>query len=148
MTRTKRIEPVRRLVDDKERELAQGVAQTRERLVAAETKHDELRRYRDDYQSSFQKEAKAGASGLRLRDYRQFLARLDEAVRAQEAAVGRARADVEMHSRQWQESARRARALGVVVDKWRGEELRAAEQQDQRETDERAAGIVARRLQG
>jgi flagellar biosynthesis chaperone FliJ len=59
--------------------------------------------------------------------------------------VLRARGEVEHQTRLWIESQRRAKALGIVVDKWRGEERRAAERQDQRETDERAAGMAARK---
>jgi flagellar FliJ protein len=145
MTRTQRIRPVQRIVDDREREQARAVALARSRLAEAEGKHVELTRYRDDYQRGFQKEAAGGASGLRLRDFRLFLARLDEALRQQEQVVLRARADVDQQTRLWMESQRRAKALGIVVDKWRGEERRAADRQDQRETDERAAGMAARK---
>lgn len=147
MTRTQRIRPVQRIVDDRERELAKAVAQSRQKLADAEGKLGELTRYREDYQRGFQKEAAGGASGLRLRDFRLFLARLDEAIRQQEMIVARSRTDMEAQTRLWHESMRRAKALGLVVDKWRGEEQLAAERQDQRETDERAAGMAARKPQ-
>jgi flagellar FliJ protein len=145
MTRTRRIEPVQRIVDERERELAKVVAQARRTLGEAEAKLGELVRYRADYQKGFEKEAAVGASGLRLRDFRLFLARLDEAIRQQELVVARAQGEVESRNRDWHESLRKAKALGVVVDKWRGEERLAADRQDQRETDERASGMAARR---
>jgi flagellar FliJ protein len=147
MTRTQRIRPVQRIVDDRERESAKAVAQARARLADAEAKHVELQRYRDDYQRGFQKEAAGGASGMRLRDFRLFLARLDDAIRQQELLVARARGEVDAQTHQWQETQRRAKALGLVIDKWRGEERREAERQDQRDTDERAAGMAARKPQ-
>lgn len=145
MTRTQRIQPVQRVVDDREKESAKAVALARAKLAEAEAKLAELGRYREDYHRGFQKEAAGGASGLRLRDFRLFLARLDEALRQQQQLVLRARGEVEHQTRLWIESQRRAKALGIVVDKWRGEERRAAERQDQRETDERAAGMAARK---
>jgi flagellar FliJ protein len=145
MTRTQRIKPVQRLVDDRERELAKVVGQHRQKVTSAEAKLAELVRYRGDYQVGFQKEAAAGCSSLRLRDYQLFLARLDEAIRQQELAVARARSDMETETQRWHESLRKSKALGVVVEKWRGEERRAADRQDQNETDERAAGMAARR---
>ena len=147
MTRTQRIQPVQRVVDDRERESAKAVVLARQKVAEAENKYQELARYREDYQRGFQKEAAGGASGLRLRDFRLFLARLDEALRQQELIVARAKGDQEQQTRLWLESQRRAKALGFVVDKWRGEERRAADQQDQRETDERAAGMAARKPQ-
>lgn len=145
MTRTKRIAPVQRLIEEREREVAKVVAQARGKLAEAEAKRTELSRYRTDYEAGFRKEAASGSSVLKLRDYRLFLARLDEALRQQEMIVGRARDELEAQTHAWQESLRRAKALGLVVDKWRGEELRAAERQDQRDTDERAAGMAARK---
>jgi len=148
MTRTQRIQPVQRVVDDREREQAKAVALARAKVGEAEAKLTELTRYREDYQRGFQKEAASGASGLRLRDFRLFLGRLDEALRQQEQVVARAKSDQEHQTQLWIESQRRAKALGIVVDKWRGEERRAADRQDQRETDERAAGMAARKPKG
>ena len=145
MTRTQRIRPVQRLMDGREQELAKATAQARQQLVEAEAKLAELARYRGDYHLGFQKEAAGGASGLRLRDFRLFLARLDEALRQQELIVARARSELETQTRLWHESLRRAKALGIVVDKWRGEERRAADRQEQRATDEHAAGMAARK---
>jgi flagellar FliJ protein len=145
VTRSRRIEPVQRIVDDRERELAKVVARARQALTEAEGKLGELVRYRADYQQGFQAEASAGASGLRLRDFRLFLSRLDEAIRQQEGIVARAQADLDARTREWHESLRRAKALGVVIERWRGEERLAAERQEQKDTDERASGMAARR---
>ena len=60
MTRTQRIRPVQRIVDERERECAAAVAEARQKLAGAEAKHGELVRYREDYQRGFQKEAEAG----------------------------------------------------------------------------------------
>ena len=145
MTRTQRIQPVQRIVDDREREQAKAVAVARQKVAEAEAKLAELARYREDYHRGFQTEAAGGASGLRLRDFRLFLARLDEALRQQEQIVLRSKSEQEQQMRLWLESQRRAKALGIVVDRWRGDERRAAERQDQRETDERAAVMAARK---
>src|SRR5689334_13582357 len=120
MTRTQRIRPVQRIVDDRERELAKAVALARQKVAEAEAKLVELGRYREDYHRGFQKEASAGASGLRLRDFRLFLARLDDAIRQQELVIARAKSEQDNQMRLWMESQRKAKALGIVVDKWRG----------------------------
>lgn len=148
MTRARRMEPVQRLVDEREKDQAQLVARARQRVAELEARLEELGRYRQEYERGFQEAAAQGASIHRLRDFRLFLARLDEARQQQELMVTRAREELDMHTRNWHEAARRARALGAVVEKWRGEERLAAERQEQRETDERAAVIAARRIRG
>lgn len=145
MTRTKRIEPVQRLMDGQEKDQAQVLARARTRLAEAEAKLAELARYRGDYERGFREQAAGGLASQRLRDYRLFLARLDEALRQQQANVQRLREELEAQTRLWQEAARRSRALGVVVERWRGEERLAADRQEQRDTDERASGMAARR---
>jgi flagellar FliJ protein len=145
MTRSERMQPVQRVIDDRERDAARVVAQARQRLADAERKLTELTRYRADYHVGFQKEAAGGASGMRLRDFRLFLARLDDAIRQQELVVARARGEVETQTQSWHETMQRSKALGVVVDKWRAEERVAVDRREQRETDERASGMAARK---
>ena len=72
----------------------------------------------------------------------------DRGHRALDLLGGDSRGEVEQQTQLWQEAARRARALGHVVDKWRGEERLAVERQEQRDTDERATGLAARRPRG
>lgn len=142
MTRTRRMQPVQRLMDDGERRHAQRLADAQQRLAAAEHKLAELERYRQEYVQSFDQRATTGATGLALRDFQVFLGRLSQAVQQQAQLVARLRDDVAAETRQWQVAARKARALGSVVEQWRGEERRAQDRQEQKETDERAQQLL------
>jgi len=142
MTRTERMEPVQRVMDDSERKHAQRLADAQRRLAEAEQKLVELQRYHLEYAQSFGRQAAAGATGLMLRDYQAFLGRLSEAVRQQAQFVSRAREDVAAETHHWQSAAVRARALGTVVERWRGEERRVEDRLEQRETDERAQQML------
>ena len=143
MTRTKRIAPVQTLFDDNERRLAQSLASFERRAVESETKLQELERYRVEYEKQFTQRAGRGIGATDLRDYQAFLARLNEAIRQKAALVQRAQIERDAERRRWQDSARRAKALGHVVEGWRAEERRADERRDQRETDERAQRKVS-----
>ena len=142
MTRTDRMEPVQQVMDDSERKHAQRLAETQRRLAEAEQKLTELQRYHLEYAQAFGRQATAGATGLMLRDYQVFLARLSEAVRQQSQFVAKAREDVAAQTHHWQGAAQRAKALGTVVERWRGEERRDVERRDQQETDERAQQLL------
>ena len=143
MTRTKRIAPVQTLFDDNERRLAQSLASFERRTAENEKKLEELERYRAEYEKQFTQRAGRGIGATDLRDYQAFLARLNEAIRQQAALVQRAQIERDAERRRWQDSARRAKALGHVVEGWRAEERRADERRDQRETDERAQRKVS-----
>lgn len=141
MSRAKRIEPVQDLVEDAERRLAMSVAGFEKRVTEAETKLQELERYRLEYQQQFAQRAGKGMGATDLRDYQAFLARLDEAIRQQKQVVERVRLDRDAEKRNWQKAAIKAKALDHVVDKWRAEERRQQDQREQRDSDERGQRV-------
>jgi flagellar FliJ protein len=138
VTRAKRMKPVQELFDDTERRLALGLAAIERRVSDAESKLQELERYRGDYESQFKQRAARGIGATDLRDYQAFLARLVEAIRQQQAVVKRAQSERDAERQKWQDAAKRAKALGHVVEKWQTEERRASDRREQRESDERA----------
>jgi flagellar FliJ protein len=142
MTRTKRMAPLRKVMDETERERAKGMARARRRVVEAEAKLQELSRYHIDYAKSFSRVAARGLMSTSLRDFQVFLARLAEAARQQERIVARAREDLAAETHRWQDAAQRSKALALVVDRWSGEERRQDERREQLETDERAQRML------
>jgi flagellar FliJ protein len=144
MTRAKRLQPVQEIVDDAQRRLASSLATAERRLAESEAKLRELERYRGEYEQQFSHSAGRGIGAAALRDYQAFLARLGEAIRQQQALVQRVRSDRDAEQLRWQDAAKRAKALGHVVEQWRTEERRTADRREQRETDERAQRRVTR----
>jgi flagellar FliJ protein len=137
MTRTKRLRPVQDVVENAEKRLAQSLAAYERRVNEAETKLQELTRYRGEYEQQYTQRAGAGMGVMELRDYQAFLARLNEAMRQQQAVVQRVRAERDAERTRWQDAARRVKAIDHVVTQWRGDERRSEDRRDQRETDER-----------
>ncbi len=136
MTRSERIQPVQRVMDEDERRAARRVGESQRKLADAEKKLGELQDYQRDYERSFGTRAAAGASGHALRDYQAFLGRLSEAVRQQGVLVANAREDVLLETQLWQGAAVRVKALDTVVTQWRGEELRDQDRREQKASDE------------
>jgi flagellar FliJ protein len=132
------MKPVQNLYDDTERRLAVGLATIERKVTDAETKLQELERYRGDYEKQFKQRAGRGIGATDLRDYQAFLARLSDAIRQQHAVVRRAQSERDAERLRWQEAAKRAKALGHVVEQWQSEERRASDRREQRESDERA----------
>ena len=130
--------PVQKVLDRKEKDRARELGEAQGRLSAAEVKLRDLEQYRQDYEQAFQQRAKAGQPVRALRDFQVFLARLDQAIQQQRQIVAATRNDVSGHSTLWQSAARKVKAVESVVDRWQGEERRAQDRRDQKETDERA----------
>ena len=132
------MKPVQNLYDDTERRLAVALATVERKVAEAEAKLQELERYRGDYENQFKQRAGRGIGARDLRDYQAFLARLTEAIRQQHAVVKRAQSERDAERLRWQDAAKRAKALGHVVEQWQTEERRASDRREQRESDERA----------
>jgi flagellar protein FliJ len=137
MTRTKRLQPVQNVVESAEKRLAQSLAAFERRVNEAESKLQELIRYRGEYEQQLTQRAGGGIGVLELRDYQAFLARLNEAARQQQAVVQRVRAERDAERARWQDAARRVKAIDHVVTQWQSEERRLADRREQNATDER-----------
>jgi flagellar FliJ protein len=144
VTRAKRMKPVQNLYDDTERRLAVALATIERRVAEAEAKLQELERYRGEYDKQFALRAGSGIGATALRDYQAFLARLTEAIRQQQAVVKRAQSERDAERLRWQDAAKRAKALGHVVEQWQTEERRASDRREQRESDERSQRKVSK----
>ena len=149
MKRAQRLEMVQNVVDDQERSRAEALAASQRRVTESEAKLAELQAYQDSYIRGFAIRAESGIDGAMARDYQAFLARLEEALRQQTQIVIRARAQRDGEMQIWQGAAQRAEAVGQMVQRFRSEEARALDRQEQVESDERSArawthGLVAR----
>jgi flagellar FliJ protein len=144
VTRAKRMKPVQNLYDDTERRLAVALAAIERRVAEAEAKLHELERYRGEYDKQFALRAGSGIGATALRDYQAFLARLTEAIKQQQAVVKRAQSERDAERLRWQDAAKRAKALGHVVEQWQTEERRASDRREQRESDERSQRKVSK----
>ncbi|MEO8314467.1 MAG: flagellar export protein FliJ [Pseudomonadota bacterium] len=148
MKRSERMAPVQQVLGGKERDRAKDMGAAQRGLGAAESRLQELQKYHADYLHGFQRTAKAGGNALALRDFQQFLGRLEDAIRQQEQIVAQARQSVDGSTRQWQSAAQRVKAVDSVVDKWQGEERRHEGRLEQKDTDERAQRQQGRGAQG
>lgn len=144
MTRAKRLQPVRNLVDDAQQRLARSLSACEQSLRESESRLEELRRYRGEYEAHFSQRAGDGMGAADLRDYQAFLARLGQAIGQQQDLVCRAAAQRDVERSRWQEAARRAKALGHVVERWQNEERQTLDRREQRDSDERAQRRVNR----
>ncbi|MGH8230725.1 MAG: flagellar export protein FliJ [Steroidobacteraceae bacterium] len=136
MKRAKRLQPVSALAEEAERECAAQVAAIQARLLEAERRREDLKRYLGEYQSMYQHRASAGMGATGMRDYQTFIARLGEAVRQQDAVIEQLQADCARARARWLEAAARKSAVSKVIAKAHSEEQKLEERRSQKESDE------------
>ncbi|MGA8705352.1 MAG: flagellar export protein FliJ [Steroidobacteraceae bacterium] len=138
MKRAKRLQPVGQLMDELERESALRVSATQTRLSEAQRRCRELQRYLEEYRAMFEQRAKAGMGVAGMRDYQIFIARLNEAVQAQQTVVDQLAAECQTEREVWAQAAARKSAVGKVIEQAHSDERKAEDRRQQRELDERA----------
>jgi flagellar FliJ protein len=137
MTKSERFEPIRAVASNSAQALSAAVGEAGRRVAEIERQIAQLQTYRDDY---VRNSADAGGTmdTVRFQNYRSFLERLGEALRAQAQALAAARAEYDRRHAVWREKRIEAESLGRAVDRFRQEEQRAADRGEQREADEAA----------
>jgi flagellar FliJ protein len=138
MTKSKRMQPVARVADQRERQAAVEMAEFRRFLDAQQAKLDELNNYRNDYARHFEQAGRGGMDAARMADYRRILARLNDAIAYQEQRLAGLHNDYVRVRQRWTDTRTRAAALEKVMERYREDEQRAGDRREQGESDERA----------
>lgn len=138
MTPSKRLKPVQRLADSREKKAAKHFGDSQRNLVASKAKLEELRQYHAEYLQRYEKAARAGMTSAQLQEYQAFIAKLNEAIRAQEQIVETSQLDKSNKQATWRQKHTRIRALDKVVERYEKEEARMSEKREQDEADERS----------
>ncbi len=122
----------------RERNQAAALGECERRLGEAERRLQDLQRYRHEYEQNFHRQASAGAPMRGLREQQVFIARLTEAVRAQQVILEQISSECTLARQQWREAATRKQVVGKVVEQAKQEAIVKDERRQQIENDERA----------
>ncbi|MCC5857863.1 MAG: flagellar export protein FliJ [Ectothiorhodospiraceae bacterium] len=136
MTRRKRMETVKGVMDDKAEQAARDMARVRQQHDAEAERLQQLQVFRDEYRRQFFGGAGASISAFRLRDFNAFIARLDEAIGQQQRLLQRLEQQLANSRTRWRQEQTRADAMDKVVDGYRAAERRQADRAEQRQQDE------------
>ena len=136
MVPSDRFRPVHSAAKNKENHAARRLGVSQQSVLEAESKLRELQKYRQDYLEQFRLTGRAGTSAARLQEYQKFLARLNEAIRHQEALVRAGHKDRQTKQDQWMRRRTRSNALGKVLERYVEAERQQQEKREQKETDE------------
>jgi flagellar FliJ protein len=130
------MQPVQRVAQSREQTAVRKLGQSQQHLAAQKARLEELRTYRDQYAKAFETSGGEGLSAARMRDYRLFLERLNEAIRQQEAIIAQGAAQHEQRREEWVKTRSHSQAVEKAVDRYRREEDRQQQKVEQKEQDE------------
>ncbi len=104
----------------------------------AQGRLEELEGFRKEYQDRLAGTSGGGMNIQLLRDYHAFLAKIEQAVRHQQAEVEQASQRWQTAHQQWLEQRRKVKAYETLAARHAADLAKGAERRDQRATDEHA----------
>ncbi|HHJ39876.1 MAG: hypothetical protein AXA67_06175 [Methylothermaceae bacteria B42] len=137
MKRLKRLKPVEEFTAGKESAAAKVLNELSGKIQAAQHQLQELQRFREQYAAQFHQQNRL-VSGLQIKEYQAFLAKLGSGIKAQEEKLSQLRQEFAAARQHWQEAYCRHKGIQKVRDNLQRRSRILTEQALQREMDDLA----------
>ena len=136
MKKSKRLQPVRQIVENKANDAAKAMVEARQTRDAHQAKLKSLIEYKQDYLVQFQERAKGGISAAQLHHYQSFIAQLEMAISQQEEVVKQAGQTLDQRQHHWRNKHNHKKAMDKVVTRYQKAEQKQADKREQAQLDE------------
>ena len=122
-------------MDEVTRHLGELIASER----SGQQKLELLQRYRSEYSERFMEAARGGIGSNEMRNYSNFLNRIDEAIEVQQKVVEQSHQHTAQGQQQWMAQRTKVRAFDTLSQRFQNEQNRKTLRQEQRASDEHAS---------
>jgi len=139
------LQPLVHLAQQKNDAATKKLGQLNRQHQTAQEKLDALQQYRKDYQLKFQEEAKKGMAPADMKNFQDFIARLDQAIQQQTAVITKARAGVQNGRTELMDTTRKMKSFDTLAQRHADAEKKLEAKNEQRMQDEHTGQFVARR---
>lgn len=143
MAKTFSLQPLVHLAQQQNEAATRKFGQLNQQQQAAQTKLDTLLQYRKDYQARFQEAVQNGMNQSDLRNFQDFILRLDEAIAQQRNANEHALSQVQVGRSELQEAQRKKKSFDTLAQRHVENERKLAEKIEQRQQDEHTGRFAA-----
>ena len=145
MTRSKRLAPVQRITEAKEKDAARALGDAQLQLQQLQQQLKELETYREEYRNHFQHSGRNGFSAQQLQQQQQFLSNIDLAIEQQHQTISNTEVLCEQKKQHWFDARGRTQALDKVAERYLDDERQVQNRREQKENDEfasRGSGLL------
>lgn len=133
MKKTKRAQLLVDIAKRKEEVIAKQLVGDRAKVEQDKSKLEELKEYAGQYESE---RNLLGLSAYLTTNYQHFVDRVQQAIKQQEAAIGRSQQQADMTMRQWVEAKTNTKSMDWLKNKYHTQELLVEDKREQRQSDE------------
>jgi flagellar protein FliJ len=139
------LQPLVHLAQQRNDAATKKLGQLNRQHQTAQEKLDALQQYRKDYQLKFQDAARKGMAPGDMKNFQDFIGRLDQAIRQQSAVIEKARANVQSGRSELMDATRTMKSFDTLAQRHVDAEKKLQAKSEQREQDEHTGRFVAYR---
>ncbi|MBA53304.1 MAG: flagellar export protein FliJ [Pseudomonadales bacterium] len=140
MKKSRRLQPVRQLKQQAEREEAKKLAHLQQELETAKQQRTELESYLAEYFQNIQQQQSRVTQAAQLGLYQAFISRLQLAIRRQGELIQQRQAAVKSQTKRWVEANARLKTMDQLIAKARQQEDLEESRREQKLMDDRPFG--------
>jgi len=139
------LQPLVHLAQQKNDAATKKLGQLNQQHQTAQEKLDALQQYRKDYQVKFQEEAKQGMAPAEMKNFQDFIGRLDQAIQQQAAVIEKTKAGVQTGRSELMDTTRKMKSFDTLAQRHVDAEKKLEAKSEQRIQDEHTGRITAYR---
>lgn len=139
------LQPLVHLAQQKNDAATKKLGQLNQQHQTAQEKLDALQQYRRDYQVKFQEEAKNGMAPADMKNFQDFIGRLDQAIQQQTAVIKQTNAGVQTGRSELMDATRKMKSFDTLAQRHVDAEKKQEAKSEQRIQDEHTGRFTAYR---
>lgn len=139
------LQPLVHLAQQRNDAAAKKLGQLNAQHQSAQAKLDALLQFRKDYQTQFQEAAKKGMAPADMKNFQDFIDRLDQAVQQQTAVIEKTKAGVQTGRNELIDSTRKMKSFDTLAQRHVDAEKKLEAKAEQRSQDELTGRLAAYR---
>lgn len=139
------LQPLVHLAQQKNDAATKKLGQLNQQQQTAQQKLDALLQYRKDYQLKFQEEAKNGMAPADMKNFQDFIGRLDQAIQQQTSVIEKANVGVQTGRNELMDTTRKMKSFDTLAQRHIEAEKKLEAKSEQRIQDEHTGRFAAYR---
>lgn len=140
------LQPLMNLAEHQSDSATRKLGQLNQQQQSAQQKLDTLREYRKDYQDRLQEVIQSGINPAELRNFEQFIHKIDEAISQQLKAVEQSKASTQIGRNEFDTMRRKLKSLDTLKQCHIETQKKAAEKSEQKILDEHSGRLATYRM--
>lgn len=137
------LNPLVNLAHQKNDAATRKLGQLNQQQQSAQTKLETLLQFRKDYQIKFQQAAQSGMEPTDMRNFQDFINRLDQAIQQQQTVIEKAKSSVQNGRHDLMDTTRKMKSFDTLAQRHVESEKKLEAQADQRLQDEQTGRFAA-----